>query len=431
MATGPWNSIVQQLRTAVLPVHDEITDADLLESFVLHRNPDALAVLVHRHGPLVWNVCRRLLRKPQDAEDAFQATFLVLVRKAATIRHKERCAHWLYRVAYQTALKARAVAARRSVREQQVPDMPEPAVPPPDLGNDLQPLLDRELNRLPEKYGAVLVLCDLEGKTRPEAARQLGWPEGTVAGRLARARAMLAKRLSRRGLVLSATSLAAALPGATASATVPPSVISSTIDAVAAGQVARGVLSPTVAALTEGVLKTMLMTKVKAVVFVLVLVALVGGCLTAVAQTLSKEGTALAEEASAKASVGDENKADEPKVRSDQGQGLPSVHRSMVDKAVRLADGDWLVYRYQPTSDSGVQVYRMDSTMSKRRWHARCNGLGQAHEQFGQSVDANVVADQVIITCETRGGWGGDGSHFEERLDLATGKQIERKVTRK
>jgi RNA polymerase sigma factor (sigma-70 family) len=322
MATGPWNSIVQHLRTVALPVRDEITDADLLESFVLQGNPEALTALVQRHGPLVWNVCRRLLRKPQDAEDAFQATFLVLVRKATTIRCRERCAHWLYRVAYQTALKARAVAARRSVREQQVTDMPEPIVTQPDLGNDLRLLLDRELNRLPEKYGAVLVLCDLKGKTRPEAARQLGWPEGTVAGRLARARAMLAKRLSRHGLALSATALAAVLPSTMASANVPPSVISSTIEAatlVAAGQAAEGVISPTVTALTEGVLRNMLMTKLKTVAFVVVLVVLVGGCLTAVAQTLSKEGTTLAgEETSAKAPVGQGNNGDEPKVRGDQ-----------------------------------------------------------------------------------------------------------------
>jgi RNA polymerase sigma factor (sigma-70 family) len=276
MVTRPWNSLVQHLRTAVLPTRDEATDADLLESFVQHGHSETLAALVQRHGPLVWSVCRRLLRKPQDAEDAFQATFLVLVRKATTIRHRERCAHWLYRVAYQTSLKVRAVAARRSVREQQVSDMPELAVNPPEPGNDLQSLLDRELNCLPEKYGTVLVLCDLEGKTRPEAARQLGWPEGTVAGRLARARAMLAKRLSRRGLVLSATALASALSCTSASARVPPSVISSTIKAamqVAAGQVAVGVISPTVATLTEGVLKTMLLSKLRSSMRVLLVVA--------------------------------------------------------------------------------------------------------------------------------------------------------------
>jgi DNA-directed RNA polymerase specialized sigma24 family protein len=114
MAT--WNHLIECLRTAVQPVRDQITDGELLESFVQHRYPEALAELVHRHGSLVWGVCRRLLRQPQDAEDAFQATFLVLVRKAATIRQQERVAHWLYRVAYQTALNRHPTSGMTSNR---------------------------------------------------------------------------------------------------------------------------------------------------------------------------------------------------------------------------------------------------------------------------------------------------------------------------
>ena len=100
-------------------------------------------------------------------------------------------------------------------------------------------------------------------------------------------------------------------------------------------------------------------------------------------------------------------------------------------QAIRLADGDWLVYSYRPSSDSGVKVYRMNPTMTKHRWQAQCNDLGQSHDQFFQKVEADVVADQVILTCQTRGGEGGEGNRFEERLDLATGKQVERKVSRK
>src|SRR5262249_33720659 len=147
-----------------------------------------------------------------------QVTFLVFVRKAASIASRKLVANWLYGVAHQTALKARATAARRKERERQVTEMPEPAVAEQDLWRDLQPLLDQELSHLPDRYRSVIVLCDLEGKTRKEAARELGCPEGTVGGRLARARAMLAKRLAQRGVALSGGALAAVLSQKAASA---------------------------------------------------------------------------------------------------------------------------------------------------------------------------------------------------------------------
>src|SRR5262249_49464530 len=152
--------------------------------------------------------------------------FLVFVRKAASIASRELLANWLYGVAHQTALKARATAARRKGRERQVTQMPEPAVAEQDLWRDLHPLLDEELSRLPDRYRAVIVLCDLEGKTRSEAAGQLGVPEGTVAGWLARARARLAKRLTQRGLAVSGGgAFALLLSQQVASAGVPTSVV--------------------------------------------------------------------------------------------------------------------------------------------------------------------------------------------------------------
>jgi RNA polymerase sigma factor (sigma-70 family) len=196
---------------------------------------------------MVWGVCCRVLGSGHDAEDAFQATFLVLVRKAGSIAQREKVANWLYGVAHQTALKARATTARRRAREKQVTAMPEPALEQHQLWNDLQPLLDQELSRLPDKYRTVIVLCDLQGKTRKEAARHCHVPEGTVASRLAAARAMLAKRLVRHGLPVSGAVLAALLARSAASAAVPLSVASNTIKAsslFAAGQAAvPGVLS--------------------------------------------------------------------------------------------------------------------------------------------------------------------------------------------
>jgi RNA polymerase sigma factor (sigma-70 family) len=176
------------------------SDADLLKQFIEQRDESAFATLVRRHGAMVLGVCRRVVQNPHDAEDAFQATFLILVRKAAALARRELLANWLHGVAYHTALKARAAAMKRRARERQVTAVPEVAAREVDLwSTELRALLDQELGRLPEKYRVAVILCDLEGKTRKAAARLLGCPEGSLSSRLARARALLAKRLARRG----------------------------------------------------------------------------------------------------------------------------------------------------------------------------------------------------------------------------------------
>ncbi len=223
---------------------------------------------------MVWGVCRRLLNH-HDAEDAFQATFLVLVRKAADVP-REAVANWLYGVARQTAVRLRATAAKRGRRETQVVNMPEPTVPEV-RDADLQRVVDDELSRLPVHYRGVIVLCDLEGMTRREAARQLGIPEGGVASRLARARALLAKRFVQRGVVFSGGSVAAVLSAGSASASAPPALVASTIKAaslLAAGQ-AAGVVTAKVAALTEGVVKAMFVSKIKATLSVVLILCCV------------------------------------------------------------------------------------------------------------------------------------------------------------
>src|SRR5262245_54780486 len=237
------------------------TDRQLLEAYVLHRDEAALEALVCRHGPMVWGVCRRLLFDHHDAEDAFQATFLVLVRKAASIASRELVANWLYGVAHQTARKARATAARRRAREKLMARIPEPVAPPEAARNDLEICLDAELNSLPAKYRAPTVLCDLEGKTRQEAARELACPEGTVAGRLARAREMLLKRLLRRGVVLPAVGLSAAI----ASAGVPVALTASTVKAASLFAAGQAAASAAVAALVKGGLDSMWLTQMQAV----------------------------------------------------------------------------------------------------------------------------------------------------------------------
>jgi RNA polymerase sigma factor (sigma-70 family) len=250
MATSQLSGFIGHLRrSALLPDGGPMTDGQLLERFLARRDEDAFEALVRRHGPMVWAVCRRVLRHLHDAEDAFQATFLVLARKAVSIRQRESVGSWLYGVAFRAALEAKA--ARRRSRERQVGAVPEPeAVVESDVWHDVRPLPDQELSRLPDKYREAVVLCDLEGKTRKEAARQLGVPEGTLSGRLTTARRMLAGRLARHGLAVSGGALAAVLYQGAAS--------------VAVGQAAAaGVFSPQVVALTEGVLKTMLLTKLR------------------------------------------------------------------------------------------------------------------------------------------------------------------------
>jgi RNA polymerase sigma factor (sigma-70 family) len=268
MATSQGKRVIDHLRRAVLAGEGAgLSDGQLLTCFIEHRDEVAFEALVRRHGPMVLGVCRRVLRSLPDAEDAFQATFLVLVRKAAAIQLREAVANWLYGVAYNVALKARTLNARRASSERQVVEMPEPeAAPQEDLWHDLQPLLDQELSRLPGKYRLPLVLCDLEGKSRKDAAQQLRLPEGTLSSRLTRARAKLAGRLSRRGLALPGAALGAVLAQQAAPACVPAPLLSSTVQSAmifVAGSAAGGVISTPVAALTEGVLKVMLRRKMK------------------------------------------------------------------------------------------------------------------------------------------------------------------------
>jgi RNA polymerase sigma factor (sigma-70 family) len=289
MATSQMSEVIQQLRTAVMVSKGAgLTDGQLLRDYLGRRDEAALAVLVRRHGQMVWGVCRRVLGNWHDAEDAFQATFLVLVRRAASITAPELLANWLYGVAHQTARKARATSAKRGARERQVAEMPEPAATEHELWSDIESLLDQELSRLPEKYRVAIVLCELEGKTRKAAARQLGVPDGTLAARLARGRVMLTKRLARHGLSVTAGALAVLLAQDAASASAPLSVVDSTIKAAslfATGQAtATCVISVRVAALTEGVLKAMLLTKLKLATAVLLMLGLLGAATALLAQ---------------------------------------------------------------------------------------------------------------------------------------------------
>ncbi len=215
------------------------SDEELLDAF-LHRGPaeaeTAFESLVVRHGPMVLGVCRHVIGKDHDAEDAFQAVFLVLARKAGSVRDRRLLASWLYEVAYRISVKARVDGARRRTRERQVVAMAAESIEPNmeydnnDAWNELRSVLQTEVDRLPEKYRTPVILCYLEGKTNAEAARILDWPIGSVKGRLARARDILHSRLMRRKLVLSASFLLSAIHRETVFAeVVPSSLVESTV----------------------------------------------------------------------------------------------------------------------------------------------------------------------------------------------------------
>jgi RNA polymerase sigma factor (sigma-70 family) len=278
MAHGVLTEFLQRLRWS-LRSHSagEATDADLLGRFIESREEAAFATLVHRHGPMVFNVCRRLVPNSADADDAFQATFLVLVRRASSIRKPQLLGNWLYGVAHRVAVRARAQAARRRAGKMSEVEM-IPANPYRE-GSEWSPVLHEELNRLPDKYRAPMVLCYLQGKTNQEAAELLAWPVGTVKGRLTRARELLRKRLTRRGVMLSSAVVAAALAPASGSAAVPAALADATVRAallVATGPMAAAGVSVSVAALTKGVVQTMLISKVSTVCGMVVVMGLLG-----------------------------------------------------------------------------------------------------------------------------------------------------------
>jgi RNA polymerase sigma factor (sigma-70 family) len=267
MASGQLNGVLRYLRRVSARTLGDRTDGQLLERFAAERDEAAFAALVRRHGPLVWGVCRRVLRHEHDAEDAFQATFLVLVRKADSIGKRASVGSWLYGVAYRVASRARAGSSRRRELHAEPPDRPDAGPLQELVWRDLRAVLDDEVSRLPERYRAPFVLCYLEGQTTADAAARLGCPQGTVLSRLARARDRLRGRLRRRGVALPAGLLLTAVAADAASAAMPAALADATTRTAlvfAAGPTAAaGAITAPVAALTQGVLRTMMLTKLK------------------------------------------------------------------------------------------------------------------------------------------------------------------------
>jgi RNA polymerase sigma factor (sigma-70 family) len=402
MPTVERTGVFQHLRrAALLPDGGSMSDGQLLECFVARQDETAFEVLVRRHGPMVLGVCRRVLRDSHDADDAFQATFLVLVRKAASIRQCELLGNWLYGVAYRTALDARSTAVRRRLHEKQVDTMPEPEIKERvDQGPDLRPFLDQELAGLPHKYRVAVVLCDLQERTRKDVARQLGIPEGTLSGRLTTARRILARRLARRGVGLSAVALTAALSQSAASASVPAPLLTTTVQAalaVAAGRTATAVVSAKVAALTEGALRAMFITKLKIAGAALLVATIVFGAAFVTHQPSSAQPPTGSAWAFFEVPAAD-NDAGKPKVLE-----LGSGQRGR--RVVWSPDGKTLVVVTKQESmfsrkGSAIKLWDVDKGEARGTLAEDTNGgLAFQHVVFsadGKTIAATVTEEKIV-----------------------------------
>jgi RNA polymerase sigma factor (sigma-70 family) len=352
MSAAPLHAAVRHLRRLVrADGADGLSDGQLLERFVTARDEAAFEVLVWRHGPMVLGICRRMLRDAHQAEDAFQATFLVLVRKAASIGKRESVGSWLHKVAYRVALGAREGAARRARHERAL--LADPPAAEDDLASwrDLAPVLDEEVNRLPDKYRAPLVLCYLEGKTVDEAARQLGCPRGTVGTRLARGRERLRRRLIRRGVGLTCGTLVAALAGV-ANAVAVPAPLARAAVRTAGFPADPGVISANVFALAEGVLRTMSVSKLKAVVAVTLVIALGTGVSGLSYRMYAAEQRTAADEG--------ERKADPPGERA-ASKGWGTATDPDKDCKFTYAKGNLTITVPGKDHDLGVERQRMNA----------------------------------------------------------------------
>lgn len=362
MRNGQLDNVLRYIRSLVAAGQTrELPDRELLERFVTRHDETAFAAIVERHGPLVLGICRRALQNEHYAEDACQATFLVLARKAGSIRKRQSLGCWLYGVAYRVARKLRADLKRRAARDVTLVDLPRPDTTGEITWREGLAVLDEELTRLPMTYRSALVLCYLEGRTQDEAARELGCSLGALRGRLERARECLRTRLVRRGVGLSATLLGTALGSTQSSAAVPPTLAITTVRAAAAfarGQTLLELISAHVTTLTEGVLKAMFLTKLKVVitlVFAVRLLSLGAGVLTG---TADGERDVQGKAVSGQSTVAQDQKAAEHSTRTNAGKTLSqagsaeksnteehrivALVRDTVGKPVSGAHVDWV-----------------------------------------------------------------------------------------
>ncbi|MGE3804333.1 MAG: sigma-70 family RNA polymerase sigma factor [Gemmataceae bacterium] len=387
-----WNNLVNRIRGLLDgPTGPEPCDADLLERFLARREEAAFAALIERHGPMVLGVCRRILHGSADAEDAFQVTFLTLALRARGLRNRQALASWLYQVAYFVSLRARRRSTRR--REQEVQGMiPVASDPARNVeSEELGTLLDDELSKLPEKYRAPLVLCGLQGKTSEEAARELGWPLGSMSRRLSRGRELLRQRLLKLGYTVPAAAAAAFWPQP-ASAAVPPALAERTIQnglLLLAGQ-SVAPLGGGVAPLLQETLRSMMVSKARlaiGLVFVLVCIGTAASFALGVFQSPPPPPPVVL------------------RVEADDQRGPPEVE--LPEGAVaRFGSLDWRHggdVKFAGFVNDGKQIVTVTSSEShgEGRYHGFCRLWDPA---TGRALRRFPMRDDVAQACLSRDG---------------------------
>ncbi|HTU88542.1 MAG TPA: sigma-70 family RNA polymerase sigma factor, partial [Gemmataceae bacterium] len=435
MHTSTLQSVLEHLRKLTDPARDrQLSDADLLERFRLRREEAAFTLLVQRHGPMVLAVCRRILGNAHDAEDAFQATFLVLVRKAGTIRKQQSLAGWLHGVALRIAHKARMrSAASANGRHQPAgrSDQPANAGRSPTIDDDpsealaaaeLRAALDEEIERLPAKYRTPLVLCYLADKTHEQAATELGWPKSSVTARLARAREILQRRLIRRGFIAPAGVLVVLLTEQTANAALPSLLTLATVRLAVQALAGETLTATSAAALAGSFVKGTAALKLTAT---LALLATLG--FAAVGYRLPVPGSSPpAEQAAAKGQALGEPRAAKPEPRQPRvdllGDPLPdeAVARMGSGRLRNAGSGSCSIF-FSPDgkqlvsfAHEGLRIWDVTTGKLRRRFD-----FGRGHNQtscrlVGDSIVCASVGDKWIATVQV--------------LDAATGR-VRRRVS--
>jgi RNA polymerase sigma factor (sigma-70 family) len=398
-----------------LPRSGERTDAQLLEAFISRHDEAAFTALVRRHGPMVLGVCKRVLQNVHDAEDAFQATFLILARRADTIGNPAALPGWLHEVARRTAARARTTKATRRMHERRVPDMPKTDFIADVAWRDLQPILDEEVGRLPEQCRVPFVLCYLEGYTYEKAAAKLRCLPGTISRRLARARELLRRRLTQRGLALPAGVLAAALSQNTAPAAMATPLAASTVKvalASAAGTAAAGVVSAKVAALVDGGLRAMALTTTRFFTVLLLAVSLLavsGGGLayTVLANQPGDTGPAAKKpDAAARVIPADAAKAEQMIVMGSvvdaAGKPVPQAHVALLARRKhthRAGDGIIVPEALAQGRADGDGRFRLilPRTSKEHFWSTFVNAIAEGHGLGLEAFDADAARPEVTI----------------------------------